>query len=64
MYVYLRIREFELVCVGDFLSRNSAVGIATTYCLDDRGVGVPSPGSQDFLLLHVVQARSGVHPTS
>jgi hypothetical protein len=36
-------------------SRHSAVGIATGYGLDDRGVGVR---------VHVVQTGSGVHPTS
>jgi hypothetical protein len=44
-------------------SRDSIVGIATSYGLDDRGVGVRVPGQQ-FSLLHVVQTDSGVHPTS
>jgi hypothetical protein len=35
------------------LSRDSAIGIATHYGLDDRGVGVPSPGRvKNFLLFH------------
>jgi hypothetical protein len=38
-------------------SRNSVVGIATSYGLE---VSV----SQEFSLLHVVQTGSGVHPTS
>jgi hypothetical protein len=44
-------------------SRDSSVGIATDYGLDDRGVGVRVPYSQEFSLLHVVQIGSGVHPT-
>jgi hypothetical protein len=44
-------------------SRDSAVGIATGYGLDDRGVLGSSPGRvKNFL--HVVQTGSGVHPTS
>jgi hypothetical protein len=38
------------------------VSIATSYGLDDRGVGVR--WGQEFSLLHVVQTGSGVHPTS
>jgi hypothetical protein len=45
-------------------SRDSVVGIATGYGLEDQGVGVRVPGGQEFSLLHVVQAGSGVHPTS
>jgi hypothetical protein len=46
-------------------SRDSAVGIATCYGLDDRGVGVRVPvGAKIFSLLQVVQTGSGVHPTS
>jgi hypothetical protein len=44
--------------------RDSVVGIATGHGLNDRGVGVPNSGSQQFSLLHVVQTGSGVHPTS
>jgi hypothetical protein len=40
-----------------------AVGIATGYGLDDRGVQVRVPvGAKNFL--YVVQASSGVHLTS
>jgi hypothetical protein len=47
------------------MSRDSVVGIATGYGLDDRGVGVPSPGKvKNFSLLRVVQSSSGVRPTS
>jgi hypothetical protein len=46
------------------MSRDSAVGIATGYGLDDRKGRSSSPGGgQEFLLLHVVQTGSGVHPT-
>jgi hypothetical protein len=45
------------------MSRDSPVGIATGYGLDDRGVGVRVPEGQKFLLLHIVQTGSGVHPT-
>jgi hypothetical protein len=44
-------------------SRGSPVGIATGYGLDDRGVGVPSPGRiKNFL--YVDQTGSGAHPAS
>jgi hypothetical protein len=45
-------------------SRDSSVGIATDYGLDDRGVGVRVSVGLEFFLLHVVQTGSGVHPTS
>jgi hypothetical protein len=45
-------------------SRDSSVGTATGYGLNDRGVGVRVPVGQEFSLLHVVQTGSGVHPTS
>jgi hypothetical protein len=44
-------------------SWGSAVGIATGYGLDDRGVGVRVPVGSRILLLHVVQTGSGVHLT-
>jgi hypothetical protein len=46
------------------MSRDSVVGIATGYGLDDRGVGVRIPVGQEFSLLHVVQTVSGTHPAS
>jgi hypothetical protein len=47
------------------ISRDSLVGIATGYGLDDQGGGSSSPGRvKKFSLLHVVQTGSGVHPTS
>jgi hypothetical protein len=45
-------------------SRDSSVGIATGYGLEDGGVGVRVPAWQECSLLHVVQTGSGVHPTS
>jgi hypothetical protein len=42
-------------------SRDSAVGIATGYGLDDRGVGDRVPVGS---LHHVVQTGSGAHPAS
>jgi hypothetical protein len=45
------------------MRRDGAVGIATTYGLDDRGVGVRVPVGSEFSLLHIVQTDSGVHPT-
>jgi hypothetical protein len=44
-------------------SPGSAVGLATAY-LGDREVGVRVRLSQEFSLLHIAQAGSGVHPTS
>jgi hypothetical protein len=43
-------------------SCDSAVGIATGYVLDDRGVEFESPKGQDFSLFHIVQTGSGAHP--
>jgi hypothetical protein len=45
-------------------SRDSVVGVATGYWLDDRGVGIRVPLGQEFSLLHVVQTGSGTHPAS
>jgi hypothetical protein len=47
-----------------FWSRDSAVGKATGYVLDDGGVGVRVPVGSRFSLLHVVQTGSGAHPAS
>jgi hypothetical protein len=44
-------------------SRDSSVGIATGYGMDDRGDRSSSP-SRVKNFLHVVQTGSGVHPTS
>jgi hypothetical protein len=45
-------------------SRDSVVGIATGYGLDDRGSEFEYRSGQEFSVLHVVQTVSGVHPTS
>jgi hypothetical protein len=44
-------------------SRDSSVGIATGYGLDDQGGGSSSPGREKISLLHIVQTGSGVHLT-
>jgi hypothetical protein len=54
-----------MVTNSNLVSRDSSVGIAATYCLDDRGDGVRvAMGSRIFTSPHVVQNGSGVHPTS
>jgi hypothetical protein len=46
-------------------SRNSSVGIALGYGLDDRGSEVLFPaGAGNFSLHHRVQNSSGAHPAS
>jgi hypothetical protein len=46
-------------------SRDSSVGIALGYGLDDRGFRVPFPaGARNFSLHHRVQTGSGVRPPS
>jgi hypothetical protein len=45
-------------------SRNSAVSIATGFWLDNRGMGVLSPGRVNNSLLHVVQTGSGAYTAS
>jgi hypothetical protein len=45
-------------------SRSSAVGIATGYGLDGRGIGVQVATGVIFSHLHVVQPDSGVHSPS
>jgi hypothetical protein len=47
-----------------YRSWDSAVGVATGYGLDGRGVGVRVPVGGRIYLLQVVQTGSGVHPTS
>jgi hypothetical protein len=42
-----------------FKSRDSVVDIATSYGLDDRGVGVRVPVVQELSLFHVVQTTLG-----
>jgi hypothetical protein len=46
-------------------SRDSSVGIALGYGLNDRGSGVRFPaGAGNFSLKHRVQHGSGAHPAS
>jgi hypothetical protein len=45
-------------------SRDSAVGIATGYGLDDGWVGVRVPVGSRFSPLHMVHNSSGAHPAS
>jgi hypothetical protein len=46
-------------------SRDSSVGIATDYGLDDQGGReFESRQGKKFSLLHIVMTGSGVHPTS
>jgi hypothetical protein len=46
------------------MRRDSSVGIAAAYRLDDREFGIRVPVGSDFSLLHVVQTGSGAHPAS
>jgi hypothetical protein len=45
-------------------SRDSAVGIATGYGLDDQGVGVRVPVGPRFFSSYAVQTGSGAYPAS
>jgi hypothetical protein len=45
-------------------SRVSALGIATGYGLDDRGVGIQVPVGSGIFSSSVVQTGSGIHPAS
>jgi hypothetical protein len=51
--------------IGHYVN-SSSVGIATGYGLDERGGGWSSSPVRvkKFLVLHIVQTDSGVHPTS
>jgi hypothetical protein len=46
------------------MSRDGAVGIATGYGLDDRGVGVRVPIGSRIFSKRSVQTGSGAHPAS
>jgi hypothetical protein len=55
--IRMNLREIE--------SRDSSVGIALGYELDDRGSRVQFPtGAGNYSLHHRVQNGSGVHPAS
>jgi hypothetical protein len=45
-------------------SRDSVVGIATSYGLDDKGSEFESRWGQEFSLLQIIQTGSEVPPTS
>jgi hypothetical protein len=62
--VELNLHAITLAPLGGE-SRDSSVGIALGYGLDDRGSGVRLPaGAGNFTLHHRVQNGSGVHPAS
>jgi hypothetical protein len=68
LYLYLVtnlvIRIFLLHYLNN-KSRDSSVGTAPGYGLDDRGSRVRFPeGAGNFSLHHRVQKRSGAHPAS
>jgi hypothetical protein len=63
-YNSLLINTCFYIDINIYKSRDSIVGIATGYGLDDRGVGVRVPVGQECSHLHVVQTGSGVQPTS
>jgi hypothetical protein len=50
--------------VSKNVSRGSALGRATAYGLDDRGVGVRVPVRSEFSLIYIFQTGSGAHPAS
>jgi hypothetical protein len=66
MQIHLKLRQIQLRLLQfKSRSRDSSVGIATGYGLDDQGEQeFESRYSKKFLLLHIVQTGSGVHPTS
>jgi hypothetical protein len=52
-------------CIDGYQSRDSSVGIALGYGLDDRGSRARFPaGAGNFSLHHRVQNGSGAHPAS
>jgi hypothetical protein len=53
-----------LLITQEAKSRDGAVGIATRYGLDNRGVGVHSPFMVKNFLPHVLQTGSGAHQAS
>jgi hypothetical protein len=59
MFLFAISRIYILSSVAR--SRESAVGTATGYRLDGRGVGVRVPVRARFFL-HVAQTGSGAHP--
>jgi hypothetical protein len=61
----LYVLQFSLVLCLCFMSRDSSVGIALGYGLDDQGSRVRFlAGTGNFSLHHRVQNDSGAHPAS
>jgi hypothetical protein len=58
------ITNFNSLCILKSRSRDSVVGIATGYGLDDRGVGIRVPGGSRIFTSPIVQTGSVVHATS
>jgi len=61
--MYLVIYIYIYLHTNKFLSRDSSVGIALGYGLDDRGSD-SRPGAGNFSLHHRLQNGSGPHPAS
>jgi hypothetical protein len=63
-FLYIYHHTYRRDCILD-KRRDSSVGIALGYGLDDRGSRVRFPaGAGNFSLPHRVQNGSGVHPVS
>jgi hypothetical protein len=63
------IRTNQLNMLIQFLwivhhNNRNAIGIATDYGLDGRGVGIRVPVRAKFFPLHVIQTGSGAQPAS
>jgi hypothetical protein len=58
------ITTFEIKTFPKIENRDSSVGIATGYGLEDGGIGVRVTVKQKYSPLRVVQTGSVVHPTS
>jgi hypothetical protein len=66
-YFHRLIEKFDYISLisGEWESRDSSVGIALGYRLDDRGSRVRFlAGAKNFSLHHRVQNGSGAHPVS
>jgi hypothetical protein len=61
---YLRMNVFLLTMRSSNRSRDSSVGTATGYGLEDRGSEFEPRYGQAFSLLHVFQTGSEAHLTS
>jgi hypothetical protein len=60
MYIYI----FAYTYIHKLKSRDSTVGIATGYGLDDKTIGVRVPVGQKCSFLLVIQTESGAQPAS